>query len=263
MSDIPMTDDRSARERARSRRIESRRRHREERSLRTAELLKEAYAREDAEARRQLLDEVTVLNLSVANAVASRYRNRGVSQDDLEQAAHEGLVKAVQRFDPAQDRDLLTYAVPTMRGEVQRLFRDRSWMVRPPRRIQELQWRMNQTIDRLVHELGREPEDAEVCAALGVSEESFREAVAAFGCFQPASLDHTVSESGLTLAEAVVDERAEDGADSIQAAEARTALAPVLEKLSERDRKIIHLRFVEEQAQAEIGKSLGITQMQV
>src|SRR5688500_10862048 len=98
MSDISTTDS-TPRSLARSRRIESRRRHREERSLRTRELLKQAYATDDLEARRELLDEVIVLNLSVANAVASRYRNRGVSQDDLEQAAHEGLVKAVQRFD--------------------------------------------------------------------------------------------------------------------------------------------------------------------
>jgi RNA polymerase sigma-B factor len=246
-----------------SRRIESRRREREARALRTAALLRRASAADDESVRRGLLDEVIVLNLGVARAVASRYRQRGVPIDDLEQAAHEGLVKAVQRFDPTQDKDLLSYAVPTIRGEVQRHFRDRSWMVRPPRRLQELQWRINQTIDRLRQELGRAPEDIEVCQALQVSEEVFREALAGFGCFQPASLDHPVGATGLSLGDAVVDELAEDGPDSLEAAEARTALAPALGTLSERDRRIIYLRFVEEQSQSEIGTALGITQMQV
>jgi RNA polymerase sigma-B factor len=246
-----------------SRRIESRRRERELRSLRTAELLERAHATDNAEERRRLLDEVIILNLGVAHAVAARYRQRGVPSEDLDQAAQEGLVKAVQRFDPAQERDLLSYAVPTIRGEVQRHFRDRSWMVRPPRRVQELQWRINQTVGRLGHELGRVPEDAEVCRELGVSEESFREAVAGFGCFQPISLDQPVRELRPTLGEAIVADLADCGPNSIQAVEARLALAPALATLSERDRRIVYLRFVEEKSQTEIGAELGITQMQV
>ena len=108
------------------------------------------------------------------------------------QVAYEGLTKAVRRFDPSTRNDLLTYAVPTIRGEVMRHFRDHGWTVRPPRRVQELQWRVNQCIERLEHELGREPRDAEVIEELGIDEKDYREAIEAFGCFQPTSLDQPV-----------------------------------------------------------------------
>ena len=129
---------------------------RAERSRRTAALLAAAHAADDVEERAELLDEVILLNHCVAEAVANRYRGRGVPAEDLHQAAFEGLVKAVHKFDPTVRPDLLTYAVPTMRGEVQRWFRDQSWMVRPPRRVQELQWRMNRSIESLSQDLGRD-----------------------------------------------------------------------------------------------------------
>ena len=91
---------------------------RTERSARTAELIAEAHSCDDENRKRELLDEVIVINRGVAEAVASRYRGRGVSQDDLVQVAYEGLTKAVRRFDPSTRNDLLTYAVPTIRGEV-------------------------------------------------------------------------------------------------------------------------------------------------
>src|SRR3954452_15702457 len=103
---------------------------RAEGSRRTGELLRRAHATDDLDLRDELLDEVILLNRGVAEAVANRYRGRGVSEEDLHQAAFEGLVKAVRKFDPTVRPDLLTYAVPTIRGEVQRWFRDQSWMVR-------------------------------------------------------------------------------------------------------------------------------------
>ncbi|MDO9352275.1 MAG: sigma-70 family RNA polymerase sigma factor, partial [Solirubrobacteraceae bacterium] len=122
---------------------------RAERSEQTAALLTESVTCGDPAERERILERVVLINRGVAEAVASRYRSRGVPQDDLVQAAYEGLTKAVHRFDPLLRNDLLTYAVPTIRGELQRYFRDQGWVVRPPRRVQELQWRVNQTIDRL------------------------------------------------------------------------------------------------------------------
>jgi RNA polymerase sigma-B factor len=242
-----------------SRRIEARGRSRAERGRVTEQLLLEAHAETDARRRRQLLDEVVLVNRGVAQAVAARYRQRGVASEDLEQAAYEGLVKAVRKFDPSMGKDLLTYAVPTIRGEIQRYFRDQSWMVRPPRRVQELQWQVNQTIDRLSQELGRDPHASEVKQELGASDADYRDALAAFGCFQPPSLDQPVMDSGLTLGDALPDE--DSSAEA--AAEARTTLAPVVRRLSERDRRILYLRFFEGRTQQEIGQELGVTQMQV
>jgi len=234
---------------------------REERSEQTHDLLERAHACPPGPRRDALLDEVVVLNRGVADAVASRYRGRGVPDDDLRQAACEGLIKAVRKFDPAVRPDLLTYAVPTMRGEVQRWFRDQSWMVRPPRRIQELQWRVSRSIERLSQDLGREPTDAEIGDDLGCGTAQVEEAVQGFGCFQPPSLDRPAGEleTGATLGDLIpaVDDH---GASS---AEARVALGPVVRELSERDRRIIYLRFFEGLSQQEIGAELGVTQMQV
>ena len=139
---------------------------RQQRSDLTRDLLDRAAATSDPTARAALLEEVVLVNRGVAEAVAARYRNRGIAQDDLVQVAYEGLTKAVHRFDPELRNDLLTYAVPTIRGEVQRYFRDQGWTVRPPRRIQEMQWRVNRCLDSLGHELGREPNDEEVMSRL-------------------------------------------------------------------------------------------------
>ena len=232
---------------------------RAERSEQTAQLLQEAHACADPDRATDLRERVVVINRGVAEAVASRYRNRGVPLDDLHQVAFEGLTKAVMRFDPTLRNDLLTYAVPTIRGELQRYFRDQGWTVRPPRRIQETQWQVNQAIDRLSHTLGREPEPAEVAAEIGLPLDDYREAVAAFGCFQPASLDQPAGgEASAAIGDLIPDDDRESGAS-----EARVTLAPVVRRLPERDRRILYLRFFEDRTQEEIGHDLGVTQMQV
>ncbi len=206
-----------------------------------------------------LVDQIVRLNLRVAIAVASRYRGRGVEQEDLQQAASYGLVKAVLNFDPAHGKDFLTYAVPTIRGEVQRYFRDYSWTVRPPRRIQELQWHVSQCVDRLSTELGREPTDQDVLSDLDIGYDEYAEAVAAFGSFRPPSIDQPVADlGGLTVGEALADSDNWRGA-----VEARLVLAPLLRGLTERERRILHLRFVEERTQQQIGDEYGVAQMQV
>ena len=233
---------------------------RAERARRTEELFREVGETDDPSLRQALLDEIVLINRCVAEAVASRYRGRGVPQEDLEQSAFEGLVRAVHKFDPTVRPDLLTYAVPTIRGEVQRWFRDQSWMVRPPRSIQEMQWKVTRSASRLAQELGREPSGEEIGADLDCTPEDVSEAVQALGCFRPTSLDRPLAGAqDTTLGEVIADEE-EHPYDS---ADARATLAPVLRDLPERDRTVLHLRFVEEQSQKEIGARLGITQTQV
>ncbi len=232
---------------------------RPQRSEQTARLLDEAQHSTDPDEREEALGRVVVINRGVAEAVAAGFRNRGVPQDDLRQVAYEGLTKAVRRFDPELRNDLLTYAVPTIRGELQRYFRDQGWTVRPPRRIQELQWRVNQVLERLTQEHGREPSEDEIADELDTTVEEYRDAASAFGCFQPASLDQPVGREGETpVGELLAGEDA-DG----PATEARMILAPVVRRLPERHRRILYLRFFEDLTQEEIGKDLGVTQMQV
>jgi RNA polymerase sigma-B factor len=238
---------------------------REQRADATDGLLALAERTDDDATRQRLLDEVILLNRGVADAVASRYRRRGVPIEDLQQAAYEGLVKAVNRWDSSHGRPLLTYAVPTIRGELQRHFRDHGWTVRPPRRVQELQWQVTACISELTQDLGRDPTDAEVRAQLGITEEEYADAMTAFGCFQPTSLDQPVGgEAAATLGDLIADQAADDGGvDHLAAADARATLGPVVRSLPSRDRRIIYLRFFEEQTQEQIGEELGVTQMQV
>ncbi|MFS3129816.1 sigma-70 family RNA polymerase sigma factor [Nocardioides sp. Bht2] len=223
---------------------------------RTAELFDKASCA-SAEERTRLLDEVILLNRCVAESIAHRYSERGISADDLRQTAYEGLVKAVHRFDPARQKDLLTFAVPTIRGELRRYFRDHGWVVRPPRGIQELQQRIRATTDQLTHDLGRDPDTDEVAAALDVSVAEYHSALATEGCFQPASLDQPFTDGG------AIGDRIASDVDEQSAAEARVLLANALRQLNEREKRLIYLRFFEEQTQAEIGRQLGVTQMHV
>src|SRR3954454_4594549 len=162
---------------------------REQRSAHTAALFDAIAEETDADRIERLRRRVVVINTGVAAAVANRYARRGIPSDDLRQAAYEGLIKAARRFAPAVSTDFLTFAVPTIRGELQRHFRDRSWAVRPPRRIQETQWRAAGVTSALGVELGREPSSDEVAAAIGVSAQEYSDAMAAQGCFRPTSLD--------------------------------------------------------------------------
>jgi RNA polymerase sigma-B factor len=214
-------------------------------------------ARRDAE-QRELTRQLIETNASVARSMAARYRNRGVDLDDLEQVALLGLTKAAQRFDPDAGHDFLSFAVPTIRGELRRYFRDQGWMVRPPRRVQDLQARMAAAQDELEPRLGRSPRPSEIAEHLGVDLSDVIEALAADGCFTPTSLDATVGDGTSSLGDLLGHEDR-----ALAWTEARVVLAPVLRRLSPRDRRILHLRFFEERTQQEIADDIGVTQMQV
>lgn len=231
---------------------------RAERSTVTRDLLAGARDTRDAGRRTEILADVVVVNRRVADAVAMRYRDRGVDLEDLRQAAYEGLVKAVHGYDAGRAEDLLTFAVPTIRGEVRRHFRDRSWVVRPPRRLQELQALVAGTTEELVRVLAREPTPEEICAEAGISEADLAEVVAIRGCFNPVSLDQSLGlDGGSTLG----DQLGEDG--GWDAAEARCMLAGVLADLGSRDRAILDGLYFRQLTQHEVGQEVGMTQVQV
>jgi RNA polymerase sigma-B factor len=230
-----------------------------DRAVTTARLLEDLHATDDEREREVLRAEVVVLNMGVARAIAHRYRQRGLAEDDLVQAAYVGLVKAANGFDPSHGRDFLSYAVPTITGEVKRFFRDFGWAVRPPRRVQEMQGSIAKLSRELTQKLGRSPKPSEVAQALGVDVEEVIEALAADGAFTPASLDVPVGEDGVaTLGDLMPDD--ESGFTS---AEARVVLGPAVRKLAPRDRRILELRFFSGWTQEQIAQDIGVTQMQV
>jgi RNA polymerase sigma-B factor len=209
-------------------------------------------------ARRRLQDRVVEVNLQIAVDVARRYRNRGVAGDDLEQVAYLGLVKAARGFDPERTTDFLSYAVPTIRGEVRRYFRDHGWAVRPPRSVQQAQARITAVESDLCQELGRAPRPSEIAERLDVDLDLVVEALAANGCFAPTSLDATPADSDEGIGDRLGNED-----ESFESAEARVALKPLLAHLDRRERIMLEMRFFQGATQSEIGAVLGITQMQV
>jgi RNA polymerase sigma-B factor len=230
-------------------------RTRDERRSHTNRLLAQAHDAVPAE-RRRLLDEVIVENLSVAKSVARRYRGRGVAVDDLEQVACLALVGAAHRYDPAKAEDFLTFAVPTIQGEVKRYFRDHGWTVRPTRAVQEAQALINREV---AHADGRERTPAELAVRLGLPESVVDAALQAQGCFSPVSLDQPLPSGDAESDRLVSDHSVAE----YEAAEARVLLRTLTRQLKPRDRLILYLRFVEGLTQAEIGEELGVTQMQV
>lgn len=231
----------------------------DERQTRTRELLLLAAAAPDERERRRLHDEVVLLNVEIAESIVMRYRNRGVPSEDLVQVACLGLVKAARGFDPDKSDNFLSYAVPTILGEVKRFFRDNAWVVRPPRRIQELQAEISATSAALAHAEGRAPSVSDIASHLEVSPKDVHEALAADGCFTPSSLDRPKVE-GETASLNDVLGREEAGYEQ---AETVVALTPLCRNLCERDRRIIYLRFFHEWTQARIAAEFGVTQMQV
>ncbi len=230
----------------------------EERRRWTRELL-ETASQTDADQAHDLRQQAVLLNISVAEEIAARYNGRGVALDDLRQVAYEGLILAVRRFDVNREGDLLSFAIPTIRGEIRRYFRDHGWTIRPPRRIQELQSRIQLTYGELVQELGREPTTRELSDELGVSEAELGETYCAYGCYSLLSLDRPATDDSATTVGDLVEGEDSGHTDS----ENRLLLIPAVQRLSERDRRILHLRYYEELTQKEIGAMVGITQMQV
>jgi RNA polymerase sigma-B factor len=231
----------------------------EHRERLSRELLRAAAETSDEQTRRMLLDEVVVLNVELAWSIALRYRSRGIPLEDLRQVACLGLIKAARGFDPTVGTAFIAYCVPTIRGEIKRYFRDHGWTVKPPRRVQELQAQIKMAEPELSTALGRPPRPSELAEHLGEQICDVIEALSVNGCFTPSSLDRPVSEdSSMSIGDLL----GSDDDDKV-AAEARVMLAPAVRRLSERDRKILMLRFFRGWTQSEIAEELGVTQMQV
>ena len=226
----------------------------------TRSLLDRRARTADEDLRQALLDQAIELNLGIAHSIASRFRGRGVEPDDLDQVAYLGLVKAARSYRPGTDTPFLAYAVPTIRGEVKRYFRDCSWTVRIPRRLQELQGSIAAVRPRLVQELQRDPTMEELAEEIGAEVAEVEAAIGADGCFSVLSLDRPIDgESTANLADTIAD----DEASPFEQTEAVAVLEPVLSDLAPRERKILELRFVEGHTQADIGAEIGVSQMQV
>ena len=207
--------------------------------------------------RQAVRDELVTMHLPLVHHLARRYRDRGESYDDLVQVGTEGLIKAVDRFDIDKGVEFSTYATPTIVGEIKRHFRDRTWAMHVPRRMQELQAQVTSRTDTLAVEMGRSPTVHEVATALGISDEDVLDAIEARHAYATDSLDVEERDEAPVAATLGVDE------PSFDAIEDRESLRPLIEALPERERRIIAMRFFQGLSQAQIASELGISQMHV
>jgi RNA polymerase sigma-B factor len=197
--------------------------------------------------------------LPLAQHLARRYGGRGEPADDLFQVAVVGLIKAVDRFQADRGVDFAAFAIPTVVGELKRHFRDRTWAIRVPRRLQELRLEITAANSTLTHTLGRAPTVADVATHLGIGEEEVLEGLEGARAYTAASLSTPLSEDGgTTLGDTL-------GGDdhAFELAELRIALGPAMAALDEREQRILALRFHGNLTQTEIAEQIGISQMHV
>jgi RNA polymerase sigma-B factor len=219
-------------------------------------LLARYQRRHDVGAREELVRRM----MPLVRRVSTSYGARGHG-DDLEQVAALGLVKAIERYDPAFGVPLRTYAIPTMFGEVRRYLRDHAWAVRVPRPLQERVLEVTKAVERLSAREGRAPTPADVALEVGCPLEHALEALQAGSAYTAVSLDApatALDDGERTLADTVGydDERITHTEDVV-------ALRSLRDVLDDRDRHVLYLRFVEDLTQTEIAKRIGVSQMQV
>ncbi|MGH2705376.1 MAG: SigB/SigF/SigG family RNA polymerase sigma factor [Actinomycetota bacterium] len=203
-------------------------------------------------------EELVRLHLPLVEYLARRFRGRGEPLDDLIQVASLGLLKAIDRFDPAREVEFSTYATPTIIGELKRYFRDKGWALRVPRRLQEIGLQLAQIVPTLTQELGRSPSISEIAERSGFTVEEVVEATHAAQAYTVISLDAPTGEDG---ADSLSRLGSED--EALELFEAWSSVAHLLEKLPSREREILYLRFVAGETQSSIAAKLGISQMHV
>ncbi|MFD2397654.1 SigB/SigF/SigG family RNA polymerase sigma factor [Prauserella oleivorans] len=224
-------------------------------------LFEELVTLDDDDPRRVALrDELVTGHLPLAEHIAQRFSGRGVAKEDLVQVARVGLINAVDRFDPRRGSDFLSFAVPTVMGEVRRHFRDTGWVIRVPRRLKELHLSINNASTQLSQKLGRAPTPSEIAQHLGLTQEEVFEGLDAGNAYHSMSLDEVLSGDTENLA--LGDTLGEDDA-ALEGVENHETLQPLVKELPERERKILALRFVHNMTQTQIAEQVGISQMHV
>jgi RNA polymerase sigma-B factor len=212
---------------------------------------------------RALRDELIEEHRWIAVHCCRRFAGRGEPMADLVQVALLGVLKAVERYDPAYDVHFATFAVPTVLGELRRHFRDATWPVHVPRRVKELHLELSAAIDVLHQDLGRAPRVDELAEHMGVGEDDVLFAMEANAAYRSAPLtppadrdsgDEDSGQEGCTLGEE------DDAYDQVEAA---MLVHRLLGSLPERERRIVELRFFEGCTQLEIGEQVGLSQVHV
>ena len=209
---------------------------------------------------RSTRDRLVELNADLVHFIARRFANRGEPLEDIEQVGFLGLIQAIERFDPSLGNEFSSFATPTIMGEMRRYFRDRSWAVRVPRRLQENYARVRRAQAQLQAALGRQPSVAEIAEDLGLEPDDVLAALEVSPAHRALSLEAPAdAETGSAeLADRIGIEDA-----NLERVEMAALLQQAMAHLTPRERSIMALRFVEQLPQTEVARRLGISQMHV
>lgn len=221
-------------------------------------LFEEYVAHRDTDLR----DTLVAMHMNLARFIAAKFANRGEPLDDLQQVAALALVKAVERYDVHQGAEFTTFATPTIIGEIKRYFRDKSWAVKVPRRLQELKAAVSRVTENLTTDQGRSPTIHEIAQALHISDEEVLEAQELGHVYNLLSLNTEMDSEDEKKSSSLLDYLGRDDL-SLQNVENQVALENALETLSGRERLVVSLRFYQGLSQSETARILGVSQMHV
>ncbi|MYV53815.1 MULTISPECIES: RNA polymerase sigma factor SigF [unclassified Streptomyces] len=204
------------------------------------------------------------MNRSLVRFAAGRFRNRGGGDmEDIIQVGTIGLIKAIDRFDLSREVEFTSFAVPYIVGEIKRFFRDTSWAVHVPRRLQELRVELAKAKEHLATGLDRDPTVKELAELLDIDEEEVIEGLVATNGYTAGSLDMPTGDEGQSGSGRTFADVLGEPDPAMEKVENLHALAPLLEQLDERERSIVEMRFGREMTQSQIGTELGVSQMHV
>ncbi|MER7162156.1 SigB/SigF/SigG family RNA polymerase sigma factor [Streptomyces lydicus] len=203
------------------------------------------------------------MNLSLVRYVARRFTRRGQPVDDILQVGTIGLIKAIDRWRPSRNVEFTTLAVPYIQGEIKRFFRDTTWAVRVPRRLQEMRIEIARAREQLEADGVQEPSAAQLAGCIGADEGEVTEGLVACNGYDSDSLDRPLQAGGPSERTGFITELLGSDDPALALAENVQALKPHLAELNDRDRTLLRLRFGAEMTQSEIGKELGLSQMHV
>ena len=215
------------------------------------------WRRRDGAARAALAQQYMPLTRSLAR----RYERSSEPLDDLVQVASLGLLKAIDRFDPDRGIAFVSFAVPTILGELRRYFRDCCWDVHVPRGVQENVLQVEAAQRRLTGDRGRPPSAGELAEFLELDVERVLEALQAANAYGAVSIDaprSSAEEESGTFADTLGDIDAR-----YELVDAGATIAGALRHLSPREREVLVLRFAEDLTQSEVAERIGVSQMQV
>jgi RNA polymerase sigma-B factor len=222
------------------------------------QLLREYAASRDPAIR----DRLVQLNADLVHYIARRFANRGEPLEDIEQVGFLGLIQAIERFDPSLENEFSTFATPTIMGEIRRYFRDKSWAVRVPRRLQENFLRVSRAQEELSRTLGRQPSIAEIGLHLGLEQDEVLAALEVSPAQHTIALASTPSGGDVEDGTELGDRLGKDD-ENLERVEMKALVEQAMAHLTPREREIMVLRYFDQLPQTEVAKRLGISQMHV